>query len=420
MGPLKGYRVLDFTGEIGQYCGKLLAEMGAEVIKVEPPEGDPVRKLGPFYLDERDANKSLRWFTLNGSKRGVTLALDTTGGRDLLERLLDSAQVVLTSWTRREAEALGMDERAVRQRHPDLVYTSITGYGLDGPYADYRWCDMTGLALGGFMFLTGDADRPPVVFRAPQAYLNASGQAATGTALALFHRTRTGNGQLVDVSMQEAVTYNLNGPGSIVSWWSGLGMNIGRQGGSLNFGHIIWRVMLPCKDGYAANSGILGSVGGRFQALVDLMEKEGVAEDLTDPKWLTATTFPAGPGHWQASQEQLDHAYDIFENWLKRHTKAEIMELAVRHDLQVYPVNTTADLLESPQLDARAYFVDVPHPELDRSIRYAGPPYKLSLTPAGMRHRAPLLGEHNQAVYGDELGLSREQIESLKADGVIS
>ncbi len=419
MGPLDGYRVLDFTAEIGQYCGKLLAEMGADVIKVEPSQGDPVRQLGPFYQDQRDVNKSLRWFTLNSSKRGITLALDTSKGRELLERLLASAQVVLTSWTRREAETLGMEETEVRRRHPDLVYTSITGYGLDGPYADYWWCDMTGLALGGLMFLTGDADRPPVIFRAPQAYLHASGQAATGTALALFHRTRTGKGQLVDVSMQEAVTYNLNGPGSIVSWWSGLGTNIGRQGGSLNFGHIIWRVMLRCNDGFTANTGILGTAGGRFPALVKLMEKEGVAEDLTDPKWLTATTFPPGPGQWQASQEQLDHAYDIFENWLKRHTKAEIMDLAVEHGIQVYPVNTTADLLASPQLNARGCFVDLPHPELDRSIRYAGPSYQLSLTPAVMRSRAPLLGEHNQEIYGDELGLDHRQMESLKAESVI-
>ncbi len=420
MGPLEGYRVLDFTGEIGQFCGKLLGELGADVIKIEAPEGDPVRRLGPFYHDEPDVNKSLRWFTLNSSKRGITLNIKTRQGGEILERLLARSQVVLTSWTRREAAALGFDEGDLRKKHQGLIVTSITGYGLDGPYADYKWCDMTGFALGGMMFLTGDQDRPPVGFRAPQAYFKASAQGATGTAIALFHRTRTGSGQLVDVSMQEAVTYSLNGPGSITSWWTGLHTNIGRYGGSLNFGIIVWKVMLPCKDGYTANTGVLGGgLGGRFDSLVKLMVADGVAGDLADPKWRTATSFPPAPGQWQCTQDELNHAYDIFAKWQMLHTKAEIMELAVKHGLPVYPVNPAADLMESPQLNAREFFVDLPHPELGTSLRYAGPSVRLSVTPARMLGRAPLLGEHNVQVYCDELGLSTHELTSLKASGVV-
>ncbi len=417
MGPLQGYRVLDFTAEIGHLCGKLLAEMGADVIKVEPPGGDPVRRLGPFYHDGPDVNKSLWWFTLNSSKRGITLGIDTNQGRQLLDCLLSTAQVILTSWAGREAAAIGMQESSLREKYPGLIVTSITGYGLDGPYADYRWCDMTGLASGGMMHLMGDKDRPPVVFRAPQAFLQTSAHAATGTAIALFHRTRTGKGQLVDVSMQEAVSYGLHGPGPMVSWWTGHGKNVGRHGGSLNFGTVTWKVMLPCKDGYTANTGILGAQ--RFPAVLKLMEAEGVAEDLADPKWLKATSFPPGPGQWQCTQGELDHAFDVFANWQMRHTKTEIMDLAVEHGLPVFPVNTTADLLESPQLRARGFFVDLQHPELGTSIRYAGPAYRLSATPARIRCRAPLLGEHNRQIFCGELGLSAHELASLRASGVV-
>jgi crotonobetainyl-CoA:carnitine CoA-transferase CaiB-like acyl-CoA transferase len=311
-----------------------------------------------------------------------------------------------------------VDERDLRRRYPGLVCTSITGYGLDGPYAGYQWCDLTGMALGGFMYLIGDPDRPPVVFRAPQAYFMASTQAATGTALALFHRTRTGRGQLVDVSMQEAVTFALNGPGGITSWWSGHKTNIGREGGSLNWRYIRWRVMLPCKDGYTANSGILGGAN-RFPKLVEVMKADNAAGDLEDPKWLNATSFPPPPGWWQCNQEQLDHAYDLFTRWQMKHTKAEIMALAIEHGLLVYPVNTAADLLASPQLQARAAFVDIPHPELGRSLRYAGPPYRLSLTPARIASRAPLLGEQNVDIWTNELGVDRHQLATLAAAGVV-
>ncbi len=414
---LAGYRVLDFTGEIGHYCGKMLGDMGADVIKIEPPHGDSVRYLGPYYKDQRDPNKSLRWFSMNTSKRGVTLDLSKPQSRHIIEKLLPTAQVILASWTRKEAESLGLDEASIRKRFPNLIYTSITGYGLDGPYANYRWADVTGMALGGLMYLMGDPDRPPIVFRAPQAYFHASTQGALGTAIALFHRTRTGKGQLVDVSMQEAVTYNLNGPGTIVSWWTVEKSNIAREGGSLNFRFIKWRVMLPCKDGFTANTGVLG--WDKFPVLRDLMAKEGVAGDLLDPKWESATSFPPGPGQWQCNQEQLDHVYDIFTEWQMLHTKQEILELAVEHALPVFPVNASDDLLQSRQLEARDYWIDVPHPELGTTIRYPGGHCKLSGTPMRILRRAPLLGEHNDELYRGELRLSEADLHGLKAAKVI-
>jgi len=414
---LAGYRVLDLTGEIGHYCGKMLGDMGADVIKIEPPGGDPVRFIGPYYKDQRDPDKSLRWFSANTSKRGVTLDLSKPQGRRIMEKLLPTAQVIVTSWTRKEAQALGMDEAAVRRRYPNLIYTSITGYGLDGPYANYRWADITGMALGGLMYLMGDPDRPPIVFRAPQAYFHASSQGALGTALALYHRTRTGIGQLLDVSMQEAVTFNLNGPGTIVSWWTVEKSGIRREGGSLNFRFIKWHVMLPCKDGYTANTGVLG--WDKFPVLRDLMAKEGVAEDLLDPKWESATSFPPGPGQWQCTQAELDYVYDVFTKWQMRHTKEEILELAVKHALPVFPVNASDDLLHSRQLEAREYWIDVPHPELGTTIRYPGGHVKLSGTPMRISRRAPLIGEHNTEIYRDELGISESELRDLRAAKVL-
>lgn len=269
------------------------------------------------------------------------------------------------------------------------------------------------------MYVLGDPDRPPVIFRAPQAYFQASGQGATGTALALFHRTRTGIGQLVDVSMQEAVTATLHGPGTMVSWWTAHGTNIRRQGGMLNLGYNRLRVIVPCKDGYTANNTLLGSTAGRFPTVRRLLEADGMAEDLVDPKWPMATAGLPGRGQWQCTQADIDHLYAVFERWQMRYTKAQVLDMAVKHGLLVYPVNDTADLLASSQLRARGYFVDLPHPELGESLRYAGPPYRLSLTPAIMKCRAPLLGEHNRAVYQDELGLDRHQLATLMAGGVV-
>jgi len=292
---------------------------------------------------------------------------------------------------------------------------SVTGFGQDGPYRDYKWSDLVGLALGGLLYLFGEQDRPPTRGRASQAYYHASLGAALGGMLALYHARRTGRGQHVDASMQEITTFTLAGPGGVTGYWSLNGLNITRSGTGINLGHLISRVIYPCKDGYVAVSTLFGP---HFPRLVELMKADNAAGFLQDEKWLTATRFTPLPGQWQCTQEDADAAEDVFEGWLKLHTQDEIMRLARENELLIFPVLNVPDNLKNEQLEARGYWQRIEHPELGATVTYPGPPIVLSETPWRIRGRAPLLGEHNAEVYG-ELGLSCDDLQALTAAGVI-
>src|SRR5262245_32707898 len=319
MGALDGYRVLDLSGEEGHFAGKLLAEMGADVLKVEPPDGDPARRRGPFTGEVPDSECSLVWLAANTSKRGITLNPATPTGQRLLTRLIAGADVLLSS-----GDAL------VANGAPALVRAVITPFGPGRPYAPHAWTDTTALAAGGLSYLLGDADRPPVRMLPPQCHYLASMQVAIGVVIALYERCRSGLGQRVDLAIQEATTYALDGPGVLAAYWPLTGTNVGRTGSSLQFGHVRWRVFLQCADGYMANSGILGSTMEPLQAM---LIAEGKAEDLDDPKWLTANSFAALPGQWLCSAEDVDHVHDVVERWQMGHTKAELTALALDKEL---------------------------------------------------------------------------------------
>ncbi len=412
---LAPYRVLDLTGEIGQYCGRAFAEMGATVIKVEPPQGDPVRRIGPFFHNEPRLDHGLPWFVLNASKKGITCNLEHPEGRSLFRRLVATADVVLESYPPGYLQNLDLHYAAFRRQHPRLVWVSITGFGQDGPYKDYKWSDLIGLALGGLLYLFGDKDRPPTRARVSQAYYHASLAAALGGMLALRHARTTGQGQQVDVSMQEAVTFTLAGPGGVSGYWSLQQMNITRSGPRVNLGDVQYRIIFPCQDGFVATGGLFGPHTPR---LIELMKQDQAAEFLEDPKWLTATRAAPLPGMWRCTQEENDAAEEVLARWLLRYTRDEIIQMAQENDLLFLPVLTVAENLESEQLKARHYFQQVDHPELGTSITYPGPPVVLSATPWRIKGRAPLLGEHNVEVYG-EIGLSQGDLEALAAIGVV-
>jgi crotonobetainyl-CoA:carnitine CoA-transferase CaiB-like acyl-CoA transferase len=412
---LAPYRVLDLTGEIGQYCGRAFAEMGATVIKVEPPEGDLLRRVGPFFHDEPRLDHGLLWFVLNASKKGVTCNLEQPDGRSLFRRLVAKADVVLESYPPGYLEGLGLDYAELRKDYPRLVWVSITGFGQDGPYKDYKWSDLIGLALGGLLYLFGDQHRPPTRARASQAYYHASLAGALGGMIALYHARRTGAGQYLDVSMQEAVTVTLAGPGGISGYWPLQQLNITRSGPRVNLGEILYRIIFPCKDGYVATGGLFGPHTPR---LVELMKQDNAAEFLEDPKWLTATRAAALPGMWRCSQGENDAAEEVLARWLLRYTRDEIIQMAQENDLLFLPVLTVAENLESEQLKARNYYQQVAHPELGTAITYPGPPLVLSATPWQIKGRAPLLGEHNVEVYG-EIGLTKQDLEALTAIGAV-
>jgi benzylsuccinate CoA-transferase BbsE subunit len=413
---LSPYRVLDLTTEIGQFAGRCFAEMGAAVIKIEPPAGDAVRRIGPFFHDEARPDRSLLWFVLNASKKGITLDLEQPDGRALLRKLIARSDLVLESYPPGYLKRLGIDQEALRKERSKLVWVSVTGFGQDGPYRDYKWSDIVGQALGGLLYLWGEADKPPVRPRAAQGYYHASMGAALSGMVALYHARRTGRGQFVDVSMQEVLTFVLAGPGGVTGYWSLEGLNITRSGPGINLGHLISRTIYPCKGGYVAVSTLFGP---HFPRLLDLMQQDNAAGFLAeDPKWRSATRFAPLPGQWRCEQADADQAEDLFSHWLLRYTRDEIMKLAGQHELMIFPVLNVPDNLGGEQLKARDYWQQVKHSELGASITYAGPPLKLSATPWRIRGRAPLLGEHNTEVYG-EVGLTKDDLQALSTAGVV-
>lgn len=405
-GALQGVRALDLSGEPGQFCGKLLGDCGADVIKIEPPEGDEVRRLGPFYEQAEELDRSLYWHAMNTSKRAITLNLDTAKGRDFLQRLLATADIVVESYRPGTLATWGLDFDHLHQRYPQLILTSITPFGQTGPYAPFHATELETLALSGFLAVCGDSDRPPVRIGLPQANLFASVSAFTGVMLAYYHRLRHGEGQHVDVAMQECAT-NLHYSQML---WNTYGLVTPRLGDTLVFGDTAIAVIYPCKDGYVQAIPMLS-----WDTFVPWLDEYGLAGDLTTDEWQERLQTLATD--W--TQEQIDHAQEIVANFFAQFAKKELYEEAIRRRQLLYPVQTMTDCLNDPQLQAREYFHEVYVPALGRSLTYPGEPCRFSATPCQIRRPAPRLGEHNDAIYGDELGVSDAERATLRQEGVM-
>jgi crotonobetainyl-CoA:carnitine CoA-transferase CaiB-like acyl-CoA transferase len=399
-GPLAGLRILDLCGEEGQLCGRLLAGLGGDVIKVEPPGGDPVRSLGPWYHDRVSRETSLRWFAMNVGKRSIVVDLEADEGRSTFKQLAAVSHAVIESFTPGHMASVGLGYEALNAVNPALVYTSITGYGQSGPYRDLPWSDITALAMGGVLWIAGDEDRPPLRMSPPQAYFHVSMQAAIGTLLALFGSGATGRGQQVDAAAQAALTISLEGPGGL--------MNVVRMSGHLPRRLGVLReptpgfrfpVVLPCKDGTVAVATVLGQALPRWLAA---MGEDGMQGDLTDERWETASFIgTAQPGQWVPSPEDIVHVYGVVTAWTRSHTKAEIEESARRHHFMAGPQNTVLEILASEQLRARGFFEEVSHPELDDALTYLGAPFKMNRSPWRSGPRPPLIGEHTAEVFAE-------------------
>ena len=206
---LRGFRVLDLTDEKGFLCGKILADLGADVIKVEKPGGDPSRRMGPFWHDMASPEKSLYWFAYNSNKRGITLNIETVDGRAIFQKLVKTSDFVIESFSPGQMEKLGLGYSALNNIRNGIILTSISPYGQQGPYRDYKSSDMVLMGMAGMLYLTGDADRPPVNISIPQAYLLAGADAAVGTMIAYYHRKMAGEGQHVDISIQQSMAWFL-------------------------------------------------------------------------------------------------------------------------------------------------------------------------------------------------------------------
>lgn len=411
--PLAPYRVLDLTWEHASLCGRLLGDLGAQVIKVEPPRGDPARLRPPFYGDQPHPDRSLTFWFYNLNKRGITLDIATADGQALLKRLATQTDILLESYPPGTMEQWGLGYDDLSSLNPRLIYTRITGFGQDGPYAHYQAPDMVVQAMGGLMFITGDPDRPPLRISFPQAYLHAAAEGAVGTLLALWERHRSGQGQQVDVSAQQGVVWSLM---NATVTWDLNRVNITRQGAYRSGGASGTRLRLnwECKDGYVCFVIGGGRVGGEStRNLVRWMEAEGAA-----PDYLSLFDFETQDMRL-VPQEEIDLLEAPIAHFFKGKSKAELFEGALRWRVILYPISTMRDLAENRHLQERGFYIRVPHPELGRDILYPGLVPRLSATPPAVRLRPPLLGEHNRDVYCGEVGLSPEELAYLHSLGVV-
>ncbi len=396
-GILAGFRVLDLADEKGLPCTKFFADLGADVIKVEPPGGDPTRARPPFAGDVADRERSLYFLHWNANKRGITLDLETPDGQALFRQLARTADVVVETFNPGVMARWGLDYAALAALNPGLVVTSVTVFGQTGPYRDYRGDELVAFALGGLMALSGEPGGPPVVAPGDLASGMASLHAALATEVALFHRATTGRGQHVDASVSEAAAHI---GGYVVPFYSYHHQKPVRTSHAERTFEL--HDLYPCRDGWA-----------RFFVLprqhwLALLEWIGNPPELCDPLFEDQ--------HLRRENSDLINPY--VEALCRRYAKHDLyLEAQARH-LAVSPMNTPADFVESEQTRARAVFLDAEHPVVG-PYRQMGPLHKYGDFPARVRRAAPLVGQHNAEILGGELGLSADELAALRANRVI-
>ncbi len=405
---LAPYRVLDLADESGIFCTKILAALGADVIKVEPPGGDPARNIGPFYGEKPDPEKSLHWFTYNLNKRSITLDITTDQGQGIFKRLAAKADFVVECFPPDYLSGLGVGYAQLKALNPGIIMTSITPFGATGPCRDYKGSNLVCMAMSGFLYTIGDDDRAPVQIATPAAYIENGLQAAAATMVAFWHRQQTGKGQHIDISVRESIMGQFINPGFL---WKAKNIIPTRDATGVHLpGKPTNRGVAKCKDGYVLYH--TGHFSTR-QALREFLDSEGAAGDLMDKKW--DSIFLKGEGVTTELRKKID---DKFREFAPRHTKEELVMKAQEMGAQLAKEQTIADVMADPHLRDRQYFVSVEHPELGRSIEYAGSPFKSDEMSWRYWRRAPFIGEHNAEVYG-ELGISAKEQQSLKSRGVI-
>ncbi len=411
---LKPYRVLDLTDEKGLFCGKILADLGADVIQVENPQGNQARKIPPFFGDDPDPEKSLYWFAFSCGKRSVTLNLENEAGREIYKRLCATADFVIESFPVGYLKRIGLDYEVLSKMNPRIIMVSISPFGQRGPYKDFKAGDLVASGMGGMVYCTGEPDRAPLRISIDQAYCQASCHAAIGLLIALNERSTTGRGQYIDTSMQASMVRTLH---TQLPYWE-YSQHIVQRSGVWRFrGGAATREIWPCKDGFVSWMFFGGAVGTQqMQGIVDWMCSKKMAGSLTNEvqNWASLDLTKVSP-------EKIKAWEAIIGDFFLAHTKAQLYKEALERRIPLTPLNDVSDVVDDDQLAARHYWVDIEHPELLTSIRYPGAFFKTTekaCTPL-IRHRAPLLGEHNKDIYTLELGITYEQLDSLRKNGIV-
>jgi len=406
---LAGIRILDLTHEPGFLAGKVLGDLGADVVKVEPPGGDPARRRPPFWGGVAHPDRSLLWLALNTSKRSITLGLDRPRGRELFLALADRADVLLETEPVGSLAARGLGWETLHARNPRLILCSITPFGQTGPRAAWRGSDLTAVAASGNLYATGDPDRAPVRCTLPVSYYHGGLEAAVGVVFALLARDRTGEGQHVDVALQAAMVMPSIGTAAMFKM---TGLRGARSGAFMNAGRTVQREIWPCQDGFVsfALRGGPARVPG-LVAMVAYMDEHGMAsERLKSIDWKTYN-------HNLLTQDEVDALTREFGAFFATRTTSELYRAACARNLMLAPVNTAREIVASEQLAARGFFVDVENPGRGR-LRYPGAFALTSDARVALRGPAPRLGEHTAEVLA-ELGLGAPEVERLRTEAVV-
>lgn len=391
---LSGTRVLDLTHYIaGPFCTKMLADYGADVVKVERPGlGEATRSMGPFLNDQPHPEKSGLFLYLNTNKKSITLNLKSAAGAKILKELVKHTDILVENFSPRVMPSLGLDYETLKKINPKLVMTSISNFGQNGPYRDYKATDLNIWGVSGIMYELGEPHREPLRIGNNVSEYVAGLYGALVSLSALYYRDETGKGQHIDVSILEA--FHTMQP-SMTVVYSYAGFIRKRTGIRFPWG------ILPCKDGYV---GFYLPTQTHWESLCALMEKPELREK---PEYETP----------MMREERRDEITAIIVSWLKDKRMEDVFHAAQELRLPLTIVPNPEQLLNTPQHKARGYFVNIEHPETG-AFTYPGAPFKLSEMPwhAG---RAPLLGEHNEEIYCKKLGYSREDLMKLKEEGVI-
>ena len=392
---LDGIVILELCDMVsGPYCAKILADYGAEVIKVERPGlGDSARHAGPFPNDEPNPESSGLFLYLNTNKRSITLNLESATGQNIIKRLISQVDVFIENAGPAAITGLGLDYETLSRINPQLIMTSISGFGHSGPYRDYVATDLTTWALSGILYECGEADREPLKIGANQTEYVAGLYGVLSTLSALRYRNETGIGQHLDVSAWEA--FHTTEP-YITLLYSQMGGYIRKRAGI----HWPWGIH-PCKDGYI---GFFFPTQVYWESLCVLM---GMPELRDKPEYETPLM----------RDQHQDEITDIILSWLKDKTMDEVFHEAQELRLPLTPVPNMAQITELPQHKAREYFVDIDHPVAGR-LTYPGAFFRLGETP-WRSGRAPLLGEHNLQIYTGWLGYSKEDLVRLRHEGIV-
>ncbi|HVN97920.1 MAG TPA: CoA transferase [Syntrophorhabdaceae bacterium] len=393
---LNGLRALDLTDEKGAICGKILATFGVEVIKIEPPGGDPERRMPPLFNREGATQLGLAWLASNTDKQSIILDITTKEDQERFLELVAVSDFVLESYTPGYLDTLGLGYKALRRVNPRVILTSITPFGQAGPYAHYKGGELIASAMSGVMVTNGDPGRPPLKEGPDSIRFESSAAAVAGTIIAHYHREQSGEGQQVDVSLQEVPAKRTS---TNLAVWEFDRRLIPRNGTARTFGVHSTQWIWACKDGYV----FWNFLGGRFNADANRALSRWIDEDgMENPLNRIADweTFDMAA----VSKEDIEAQQSAIARFFLRRTKKEIADEGLKRGINACVVHNPADVLQVVQLQARGYWTTLKEPDVESSLVYPRHYFLSSETENFVRRAAPITGEHTEKIMASLAG----------------